>query len=226
MCSCPLPQNNTLQWPITTKLTHMEKKHHKHSKKSKRPKCINIILMHFFTQSLIVGFCQWTTQSPERKAGTIVLWSQVSVCWVNVERGMKEWSLMVGWCGYKCHDVVFNNTWYQPHVPVPHVCEEQSPMYQSLCVVAWSASHLVLGCSAHLGHCAKGVGKEEWLWGWCHCTATISPMPGSTQHCVPCSTLHLLFTIKFVGFWQWTSWQYTSHTVSSEREVGTVVLWP
>ena len=31
-----------------------------------------------------------------------------------------------------------------------------------------------------------GVQKVEWLWGWCHCRAAISPMPGSIQHCVPC----------------------------------------
>ena len=100
---------------------------------------------------------------------------------------------MVRLCGSECHGVVIINSWCQPHAPVPCVCEGQSHVHQSLCVVARSASLLVLGCSANLGYCTKGVGNEEWLWGWCCCTATISPMPGSMQHCVPCHTMHLSF---------------------------------
>ena len=62
---------------------------------------------------------------------------------------------MVGWCGSECHGVIFNNSRCQPHAPVPHVCEGQSRVYQSLCVDASSASHLVLGCSAHSGVLCK-----------------------------------------------------------------------
>ena len=74
---------------------------------------------------------------------------------MRVERGMKEWGLMVGWCGSECRGVVFNNSRCQPHAPVPRVCEGQSRVSQSLCVVASSASLLVLGCSANSGHCAR-----------------------------------------------------------------------
>ena len=68
---------------------------------------------------------------------------------------------MVGWCESECHGVVFNNSRCQPHALVPRVCEGQSYVYQTMCVVARSASHLVLGCSANSEHCAKGVEKEE-----------------------------------------------------------------
>ena len=62
---------------------------------------------------------------------------------------------MVGWYGSECHGVVINNSRCQPHAPIPRVCEGQSYVYQTMCVVARSASHLVLGCSANSGHCAR-----------------------------------------------------------------------
>ena len=53
------------------------------------------------------------TQSLKREVGTVALWPQARACWVRVERGEKEWGLMVGWCGSEwVHSLIeFNSDW-------------------------------------------------------------------------------------------------------------------
>ena len=85
--------------------------------------------------------------------------------------------------------------WSSTTIDVSHmhpslVCEGQSRVYQSLCVVARSASLLVLGCSAQSGYCAKGVGKEKWLWEGCRCTTTKNVVLRKSTRAHGCQTKH------------------------------------
>ena len=52
-----------------------------------------------------------------------------------------------GWCGSECHGVVINNCQCQPMHP-SLMCEEQSCVYQSRCVLASLINFLVLMCPA------------------------------------------------------------------------------
>ena len=62
--------------------------------------------------------------------------------------------LIDGWCGSECHGVVINNCQCQPMHP-SLMCEEQSCVYQSQCVLASLTNFLVLMCAARCGHCSR-----------------------------------------------------------------------
>ena len=113
------------------------------------------------SQSIFVGFCQWTcrqyaihTVSKEREVETIALWPHARACWMKVEREWKMVGLIDGWCGSECHGVVTNTCQCQPMHP-SLICEEQSCVYQSRCVLASSTNFMVLTCVVRCEHCAR-----------------------------------------------------------------------
>ena len=83
------------------------------------------------------------TQSQKREVGTIALWPHARACWERVEREWKRVGLIDGWCGSECHGVVINNCQRQPMHP-SLICEEQSCVYQSQCVLASLTNFMVL----------------------------------------------------------------------------------
>lgn len=55
-------------------------------------------------------------------------------------------------------------------------------------------SVLVMASGARCRHCAKPTDTHRNGFGpRCHCTPPISPLLGSSQHCVPCLTMRLSF---------------------------------
>ena len=85
--------------------------------------------------------------------------------------------LIDGWRGSECHWVVINSCQCQPMHP-SLVCEEQSCVYQSQCVLASSTNFMVLTCAAKCGHCAslyKGKFHRVYLGNavWWECVKTV-----------------------------------------------------
>ena len=72
----------------------------------------------------------------------------------RVERERKRVGLIDGWCGSECHGVVINNCQFQSMHTSP-MCEEQSHVHQSRCVLVSSINFLVLMCPARCGHCSR-----------------------------------------------------------------------
>ena len=122
-----------------------------------------------------------TTQSQKREVGTIVLWPHARVCWMRVEREWKRVGLIDGWCGSECHGVVINNRQCQPMHP-SLMCEEQSRVYQSRCVLACSTNFMVLMCAARCGHCARVPPLWEWTARHTASSTPHTPSHSITQH--------------------------------------------
>ena len=81
-----------------------------------------------------------------------------------VERGLKEsergWVLIDGWCGSECHGVVTNTCQCQP-IHSSLICEEQSCVYQSQCVLSFFKMQCcVVVATLHVHNVQKEMGGE------------------------------------------------------------------
>lgn len=85
---------------------------------------------------------------------------------------------------------LINSCQCHSHPPVPHGWG--TDMYIKMCCWWLCCWHMI----PDVGIVQKTLTHmEQWLWGWCHCRATISPMHGNSQHCVP----HIFFLSSI--FW-------------------------
>ena len=117
--------------------------------------------LRFNVKKVTTFNCTWTSFVSctiilylKREMGTIALWPHAKACWMRVEREWKRVGLIDGWCGSECHGVVINNCQWLP-MNLSLMCEEQSCVYQSRCVLASSINFMVLTCAVRCRHCSR-----------------------------------------------------------------------
>ena len=152
--------------------------------------------LFFFSQPNFVGICQspnWqrAIHTVSRERGWVL--SRDGLMPGRVEWGLKESER--GWVWLMDGVEVSVMGWSSTLVNVSP-CTRPSCLRNSLvCIDAnvFLPAQPISWCWCVLPgvDTVQGVQKVEWLWGWCRCRAAIPPMPGHTQHCVPCHTMRL-----------------------------------
>ena len=157
------------------------------------------VFLFWFIYDLIYLYCSWLV--------LVWLW-QCGMHKCAKERGEKccgmgrrqgvwvwEWRGMKGWgVGCECDGLVSNtlSLSISATLTIPQLSTTVQCVSKPLCCCHFNQC-VGAAVLSHFFPLSISFLIDEWLWGWCHCRAAISPMPGSTRRCVSCHTMRLSF---------------------------------